>query len=87
MFSLSYINLEKDEVEIKNGFKSDKEAYDYIANHKEVLPLKLLIWSEARQCNREIEAFVKYWEMKKMKVTTYCINKKPSGAAKPRKGD
>lgn len=60
MFSLSYVNLEKDEVEIKNGFKSDKEAYDYIANHKEVLPLKLLIWSEARQCNREIEAFVKY---------------------------
>ena len=60
MFSLSYINLEKDEVEIKNGFKSDKEAYDYIANHKEVLPLKLLIWSEARQCNREIETFVKY---------------------------
>lgn len=43
MFSLSYVNLEKDEVEIKNGFKSDKEAYDYIANHKEVLPLKLLI--------------------------------------------
>ena len=60
MFSLSYVNLEKDEVEIKNGFKSDKEAYDYIANHKEVLPLKLLIWSEARQCNREIEAFVSY---------------------------
>lgn len=60
MFSLSYVNLEKDEVEIKNGFKSDKEAYDYIANHKEVLPLKLLVWSEARQCNREIEAFVKY---------------------------
>ena len=68
MFSLSYINLEKDEVEIKNGFKSDKEAYDYIANHKEVLPLKLLIWSEARQCNREIEAFVKYWGMKEKQV-------------------
>ena len=50
MFSLSYVNLEKDEVEIKNGFNSDKE----------VLPLKLLVWSEARQCNREIEAFVKY---------------------------
>ena len=68
MFSLSYVNLEKDEVEIKNGFKSDKEAYDYIANHKEVLPLKLLVWSEARQCNREIEAFVGYWEEKKWKV-------------------
>ena len=64
MFSLSYVNLEKDEVEIKSGFKYDKEAYDYIANHKEVLPLKLLVWSEARQCNREIEAFVKYWEVK-----------------------
>ncbi len=59
MFSLSYVNLEKDEVEIKNGFKSDKEAYDF-ANHKEVLPLKLLIWSEARQCYREIEEFGKY---------------------------
>lgn len=60
MFSLSYVNLDKDEIEIKSGFKSDKEAYDYIANNREVLPLKLFVWSEARQCNREIEAFVKY---------------------------
>lgn len=60
MFNLSYVNLETDEVEIKNGFKSDKEVYDYIDNHKnEILPLKLLIWSEAKQCNRAIEVFVK----------------------------
>ena len=40
MFSLSYVNLEKDEVEIKNGFKTDKEVYDYIANHKRSIAIK-----------------------------------------------
>ena len=58
MFRISYIS-ESGEILHKAGFKSDKEAYEWIDAHKESVPLKLLIWSEAQQCFRPLETFYK----------------------------
>ena len=58
MFRVSYIDNMTDEICHKGNFKSDKAAYDWIDNQGEkITALKLLIWSEARQCYRAIEEF------------------------------
>lgn len=58
MFRVSYI-AKNGEILHKAGFKSDKEAYEWINAHEEIVPLKLLIWSEAQQCFRAFETFCK----------------------------
>ena len=58
MFRISYIS-ESGEILHKAGFKLDKEAYEWIDEHREIVPLKLLIWSEEQQCFRPLETFYK----------------------------
>lgn len=56
IFKISYIDKTTNEIAHSPTFKSDKEAYQWLDAHAPtVIPLKLLIWSEARQCYREIE--------------------------------
>ena len=58
MFSVSFIDNTTDEILHKNGFESDKAAYDWIDSQgNKITALKLLIWSEALQCGRTIEEF------------------------------
>ena len=49
MWSVSYMDLEDDEIKSKGGFKSDKEAIEWMdkqENEKKIIALKLLVWSE-----------------------------------------
>lgn len=58
MFKVTYINNSNDYVYHRGGFKSDKEAYEWVDQQgRKITPLKLLIWSEAKQSYRVIEEF------------------------------
>lgn len=58
MFRVSYIDNFTNAILQKGNFESDKDAYDWIDSQGEkITALKLLIWSEARQCYRAIEEF------------------------------
>lgn len=58
MFRISYIDNTTDEICQKGGFKSDKAAYDWVDGQGEkITALKLLIWSEAKQCYGTLEEF------------------------------
>ncbi len=59
MWRISYLNLNNDEVEQKGGFNSDKEAIEWMENNKDIVALKLLVWSEYLQSYRVIEEFTK----------------------------
>lgn len=56
MFRISYIDIATNQLKHKGGFLSDKAAYEWANKHEsEIVPLRLLIWSEAIQCYKEIE--------------------------------
>ena len=60
MWSISYMDLEDDEIKSKGGFKSDKEAIEWMdkqENEKKIIALKLLVWSEYLQCCRTVLDF------------------------------
>ena len=60
MWSVSYMDLEDDEIKSKGGFKSDKEANEWMdkqENEKKIIALKLLVWSEYLQCCRAVLDF------------------------------
>ena len=60
MWRVSYI--EDDVVKIKSGFKSDKEADEWVCSkekEKDFVPLKLLVWSELLQCYKVVEEYNK----------------------------
>ena len=59
MWRISYLNLNNDEVEQKGGFNSDKEAIEWMENNKDIIALKLLVWSEYLQSYRVVEEFTK----------------------------
>lgn len=59
MWRISYLNLNNDEVEQKGGFNSDKEAIEWMENNKDIIALKLLVWSECLQSYRVVEEFAK----------------------------
>lgn len=59
MWRISYLNLNNDEVEQKGGFNSDKEAIEWMENNKDIVALKLLVWSEYLQSYRVVEEFTK----------------------------
>lgn len=59
MWRISYLNLSNDEVEQKGGFNSDKEAIEWMENNKDIIALKLLVWSEYLQSYRVVEEFAK----------------------------
>ena len=47
MWRISYLDLKDDELKQKGGFDSDKAAIEWADSHKEdIVPLKLLVWSE-----------------------------------------
>lgn len=55
MWAISYFNLKNDEVELKGGFASDKKADDWaISQAENIIPIKLLVWSEMLQCFRTV---------------------------------
>lgn len=58
MWKVSYMDLEDDEIKLKGGFKSDKEADEWIRSNN-IIPLKLLVWSELLQCYRTVEEYNK----------------------------
>lgn len=58
MWKVSYMDLEDDGIKSKGGFKSDKEADEWIRNNN-IIPLKLLVWSELLQCYRTVEEYNK----------------------------
>ena len=58
MWRVSYI--EDDIVKIKSGFKSDKEADEWVCSREkesDFVPLKLLVWSELLQCYKVVEEY------------------------------
>ncbi len=62
MWRISYLNLKNDEVEQKGGFNNDKEAIKWMEKqerNKEIIALKLLVWSEYLQSYREVLDFTK----------------------------
>lgn len=59
MWRISYLNLSNDEIEQKGGFNSDKEAIEWMENNKDIVALKLLVWSEYLQSYRVVEEFTK----------------------------
>lgn len=62
MWRISYLNLNNDNVEQKGGFNSDKEAIEWANKQedgKEIIALKLLVWSEYLQSYREVLDFTK----------------------------
>ena len=59
MWRISYLNLSNDEVGQKGGFNSDKEAIEWMENNKDIVALKLLVWSEYLQSYRVVEEFTK----------------------------
>lgn len=56
MFRVSYLN--GNSVAHKGGFKSDKDALDWITRNN-ITALKLLVWSEDIQCFHPIRSFIK----------------------------
>lgn len=53
MFRVSYLG--KYGIEHKSGFKSDKEANNWVKEQgNKIIALKLLIWSEEIQCYKPI---------------------------------
>ena len=52
------MDLEDDGIKLKGGFKSDKEADEWIRSNN-IIPLKLLVWSELLQCYRTVEEYNK----------------------------
>lgn len=52
MWRVSYI--ENDEIKQKGGFNSDKEVEEWISNKTNIIPLKLLVWSELLQSYRTV---------------------------------
>lgn len=59
MWRISYLNLSNGEIEQKGGFNSDKEAIEWMENNKDIVALKLLVWSEYLQSYRVVEEFTK----------------------------
>ena len=62
MWRISYLNLNNDEVEQKGGFNSDKEVIEWVdkqEDSKNIIALKLLVWSEYLQSYREVLDFTK----------------------------
>lgn len=62
MWRISYLNLSNDEVGQKGGFNSDKEAIEWVdkqEDSKNIVALKLLVWSEYLQSYREVLDFTK----------------------------
>ena len=59
MWKVSYIDLEDDEIKLKGGFKSDKAVDEWIRSNNNIIPLKLLVWSELLQCYRTVEEYNK----------------------------
>lgn len=60
MWKISY--MEGNNIKLKGGFKSDKEANDWINSKNkdcDFVPLKLLVWSELLQCYRTVEEYDK----------------------------
>lgn len=56
MFRVSYLNKKTNELLHKGNFDSDTEAYEWIKAFKdEIVPLRLLIWSDYLKCYRVIE--------------------------------
>ena len=49
MFAVSYIDS-NNRINLKGGFKSDKEAYSWIDAHSDITPVKLLVWSDYIDC-------------------------------------
>lgn len=57
MFRVSYIDS-NDQISVKSGFKSDKAAYEWVNQQgKNIVPLKLGVWSEYLGCYRTIDEF------------------------------
>ena len=57
MFRVSYIDG-NGKISHKGGFKSDKEAYEWMAKQgNKIVPLKLLVWSEEIQCYETLHQF------------------------------
>lgn len=59
MWKVSYIDLTDDEIKVKGGFQTDKEVDEWIRNNNDIIPLKLLVWSELLQCCRTVEEYNK----------------------------
>lgn len=62
MWRISYLDLSNDEIGLKGGFNSDKEAIEWSEkqeNERKIIALKLLVWSEYLQCFREVLTFTK----------------------------
>lgn len=60
MWSVSY--KEENDIKLKSGFQSDKEAEEWISSQKSrrsFTPLKLLVWSELSQCYRTVEEYMR----------------------------
>lgn len=60
MWMISYLNLNNDKVAQKGGFSNDKQAIEWAKeqeNNKQIIALKLLVWSEQLQCYREVVNF------------------------------
>lgn len=56
MFGISYLD-ENGNVNQKGGFKSDKEAFEWVIANKNITPLTLLVWSEYIQRYKTLEHF------------------------------
>lgn len=62
MWRISYLNLKNDTVEQKGDFASDKAANDWAMEQEEdrnIIALKLLVWSEMLQCFRSVYDYTK----------------------------
>lgn len=58
MWRISYINNQTDEILQKGGFKTDKEALDWVKDEEakgNIRALKLLVWRESIQCYGVVE--------------------------------
>ena len=61
MFRVVYLD-QNDIVQHKGGFDSDKAAYEWIEKHTDIIAIRLMVWSEAKQCFRLLEEFLKLTE-------------------------
>lgn len=57
MFRVIYLD-QNDTVQHKGGFDSDKAAYEWIEKQDNIIAMRLMIWSEAKQCFRLLEDFI-----------------------------
>lgn len=57
MLKVLYMDLEDGSTKLKGGFKTDKEAGEWIGSNDNIAPLKLLVWSELLQCYRTVEEY------------------------------